>query len=130
MIDAPEDEATVPYQYVLANLLADAPEAVAVLFLDDSGETVELACVEGDPFDLKVSGAYLGIYLRRIRTILEETESGELRDFHIELDQLQYQVAPLPDGYSLILVQRRPARVAMGRRLLIAAAEQLRREVF
>ena len=120
----------MPFQYLLANLLADAPEAVAVIFLDDSGETVEMACTEGDPFDLKVSGAYLGIYLKRIHSNLEETESGELQDFHIELDNLQYQVAPLPDGYSLILVQLRPARVAQGRKMLASAAEQMRREVF
>lgn len=120
----------MPFQYVLANLLADAPEAVAVLFLDDSGETVELACTEGDPYDLRISGAYFGIYLRRIHTNLEQTESGELREFHIELEHLQYQIAPLPDGYSLILVQTRPARVALGRQMLASAAEQMRREVF
>ena len=37
---------------------------------------------------------------------------------------------PLPDGYYLVLVQRRPALVARARATMTAAAEQLTRELF
>ena len=42
----------MPFQYVLANLLADHPDAVGVLFLDDAGETVDFACAEESPYEM------------------------------------------------------------------------------
>ena len=35
----------MPFQYVLANLLAKNEGAVGVLFLDDSGETIDLSLI-------------------------------------------------------------------------------------
>ncbi len=120
----------MPFQYVLANLLAAIPDAVSVLFLDDAGETVEMACSEYRPFDMQVLGAYVGIYRQRIAGIVDGAEMGTTHLFHIERDQLHVHVAALPDGYSLALVQRRPTLVGEARRKLEGAAEELRREVF
>ena len=36
----------MPFQYTLANLLAENEGALGVLFLDETGETVDLACAE------------------------------------------------------------------------------------
>lgn len=120
----------MPFQYVLANLLAESPDAVSVLFLDDMGETVEMACSDCLPFDMQVLGVYLGLYLHRICGIVDGAEMGTTRVFHIERDRLHFHVAALPDGYSLALVQRRPTLVGQSRRRLETAAEELRREVF
>ncbi len=120
----------MPLQYVLANLLAESPDAVSVLLLDGEGETVEMACSEYRPFDMKLAGAYLGIYLRRIGGMIDGTELGTPLLVHVERDRLHFHVAALPDGYFLALVQRRPALVAESRRRLEHAAQELRREVF
>ncbi len=120
----------MPLQYVLANLLAESPGAVSVLLLDDTGEMVEMACSDYNPFDMRLLSAYLGIYLRRIDDIVGEAELGATRIFHIERDRLHYHVVALPEGYSLVLVQRRPGLVSEGRRRLETAAEQLRSEIF
>lgn len=120
----------MPFRYVLANLLAQSPDAVSVLFLDDAGETVEMACSDYRPFDMQLLGAYLGIYLRGIVGIVDGAEMGTTRLFHIERDRLHFHVVALPDGYSLALVQRRPTLVGEARRRLESAAEELRREVF
>ena len=58
------------FQYVLANLLANNDEALGALFLDDNGETVDLACAGYTPYQMRVVGAYLGIYLRQIEKVL------------------------------------------------------------
>jgi hypothetical protein len=120
----------MPFQYVLANLLAERPDALAVIFLDDAGETIDLASVQYAPFDLQVIGAYLGIYLRQIGRVTEQTSLGSPRFVHFELEKAHLYLMTLPDGYYLALVQRTPALLAVARRSLGRAAEELRREVF
>jgi hypothetical protein len=45
------------FQFILANLLANNDRAVGVLFLDGTGETVDLACSEFTPYDMRIVGA-------------------------------------------------------------------------
>jgi hypothetical protein len=119
------------FQYVLANLLANNDHALGALFLDGSGETVDLACgTDFTPYEMRVIGAYLGIYLRQLERVLTNNDLGEARMIHIEKKSLHIYVVPLPDGYHLALVQRHPALVARARESLNEAVEQLKRELF
>jgi hypothetical protein len=119
------------FQYVLANLLANNDHALGALFLDGSGETVDLACgTDFTPYEMRVIGAYLGIYLRQLDRVLTNNDLGEARMIHIEKKSLHIYVVPLPDGYHLALVQRHPALVARARESLNEAVEQLKRELF
>jgi hypothetical protein len=119
------------FQYVLANLLANNDHAMGALFLDGSGETVDLACgTDFTPYEMRVIGAYLGIYLRQLERVLTNNDLGEARMIHIEKKSLHIYVVPLPDGYHLALVQRHPALVARARESLNEAVEQLKRELF
>lgn len=79
---------------------------------------------------MRLLGAYLGIYLRLIGGMLSEARLGATRLCHIERASHHLHLIALPDGYYLVLVQRRPAKVGKARRSLQAAAEQLRSEVF
>jgi hypothetical protein len=118
------------FQFILANLLANNDRAVGVLFLDGSGETVDLACSEYTPYQMRVVGAYLGIYLRRLEKVLAGNDLGGPRMIHIEKQAIHIYAVPLPDGYYLGLVQRHPALVAQARRTLEEAVEQLKTELF
>lgn len=118
------------FQYVLANLLANNDDALGALFLDDNGETVDLACAGYSPYQMRVVGAYLGIYLRQIEKVLTGNELGAPRLIHIEKRDIHIYAMPLPDGYYLVLVQRRPALVARARHTMTDAAQQLTRELF
>ena len=120
----------MPFQYVLANLLADHPDAVGVLFLDDTGETVDFACADGSPYEMQLLGAYLGIYLRQVESIVTGADLGSIRWFHVERRKRHLHVTVLPDGYYLVLVQRHPAQVGSARESLRRAAIELAREVF
>lgn len=121
----------MPFQYILANLLAANEGAAGVLFLDDAGETVDLACADfATPYDLRVMGAYLGIYLRQIEGVAEAGQLGATRLIHIERGGLHIYAVPLPDGYHVALIQRRPGLVARARRTLHRAAHELRHEFF
>ena len=119
------------YQYVLANLLANNDHALGALFLDGTGETVDLACGTGfSPYEMRVIGAYLGIYLRQLEKVLANNDLGAARMIHIEKKAIHIYVVPLLDGYHLALVQRYPALVARARETLNDAVEQLKRELF
>lgn len=120
----------MPFQYILANLLADTEGAVGVLFFDETGETVDLASSELAPYDLRVLGAYLGITLRQLRRALDDTGAGDPQLLHVERSGLHVHAVALPDGYTLAVVQRPPALSARLRRSLIAAAAELERQVF
>jgi hypothetical protein len=118
------------FQTVLANLLAANENALGVLFLDGTGETVDLACADFSPDDMRVIGAYLGIHLRQLERMLVQSDLGEARLVHVQKQAIHIYAMPLPDGYYLALVQRHPALVARARVTLEDAAEQLRRELF
>lgn len=119
------------FQYVLANLLANNDNALGVLFLDGTGETVDLACgADFNPYEMRVIGAYLGIYLRQLEKLLSQTDLGETRMIHIEKRTVHIYAMPLPDGYYLALVQKHPALVAQARATLLDAVAQLKTELF
>ncbi|HEV7505432.1 MAG TPA: hypothetical protein VGS07_11010 [Thermoanaerobaculia bacterium] len=119
------------FQYVLANLLAHNDHALGALFLDGTGETVDLACgTDFSPYEMKVIGAYLGIYLRQLDRLLASNDLGEARMIHIEKKALHIYVVPLPEGYHLALVQGHPAMVAHAKETMALAVEQLRQELF
>lgn len=119
------------FQYVLANLLANNNDALGVLFLDGTGETVDLACgADFNPYEMRVIGAYLGIYLRQLEKLLSQTDLGETRMVHIEKRAVHIYAMPLPDGYYLALVQKHPSMVAQARSTLKDAVEQLKAELF
>ncbi len=120
----------MPVQYILANLLANTEAAVGAILLDDTGETVDLACSEVAPADLQIVGAYLGIYLRQMSATLSEGSLGRPRLVHIERDGMHLHLTTLPDGYFLALLQRTPAVVGAARAGLARAADELRREIF
>src|SRR4051794_9751271 len=119
------------FQYVLANLLAHNDHALGALFLDGSGETFDLACgTDFSPYEMRVIGAYLGIYLRQLERLLASNDLGEARMIHIEKKALHISVAPLPEGSPPALAQGHPAMVAQARETMNVAVEQLRQELF
>lgn len=117
----------MPFQYILANLLSENDQAVGVLFLDGTGETVDVVCAGFTPEQLKVVGAYLGIYFRQLDKAMESTDLGGPRMIHIEVQELHIFATALPDEYYLVLVQKRPALVARSRVTLLEAATELGR---
>lgn len=118
------------YEYVLRNLLAECEGSIGVLFLDDSGETVDLACTERDTHDMQLLGAYVGIYLRQFRRFLESERLGEIELIQVESTRAHVFACPLADGYFLVLVQRGPNLAAVARRQLERAAALLMDELF
>lgn len=120
----------MPFHFILADLLARNERAVGALFLDPSGETIDLACSELSPYQMRVLGAYLGIHLRHAERVLGSNWLGRPALLHVEQDQLHVYAAPLPEGYYLVLAQKPPAQVARCKKQLLDAAALIEREAF
>lgn len=118
------------FQYTLTNLLAANADALAALFLDETGEAVEVAVADFTPYQMKVVGAYVGIYLRQLSNVLQHAGLGEADYLHIEKSDLNLYAASLPDGYYLVMVQRHPALTAQARRSLARARREIAAEIF
>jgi hypothetical protein len=91
---------------------------------------VDLACSDYSPYQMRVEGAYVGIYLRQARKVAESNDLSEIGLLHLEKKEIHLYARPLPEGYCVVLVQRRPASVGLARRNLEEAAADLRRELF
>lgn len=120
----------MPFQYVLAELLAKVPAAVATVFLDDSGETIEVATTDFSPEELKILGAYFGISLRQARGLVETTRLGNLEFVYLRQGKLNLHAVCMPDDYCLVLVQSAPSSATAARRHLKNAVADLERELF
>lgn len=119
-----------PFREVLNRLLEKNRGALGVLFLDESGEAVDFVCDDFTPYQLRVVGAYVRIYLRQMARFLEDADLGETKLLHITRDDLYIYAMPLPDDYALAFVQRRPAMVAQALRTLGEVGREIRRELF
>ncbi|MCU0303602.1 MAG: hypothetical protein MUC56_06055 [Thermoanaerobaculales bacterium] len=119
----------MPFNYLLTNLMVDVPEAIGVIFLDDEGETVDFVTRHGEPFDLKVEGAYHGIFTRRLGSAFGTSGMGSLESFIVEGTELATLTHLLPAGYYVVLVARKPLAQARARHHLRQTATALAREI-
>lgn len=93
------------FRLILNELLATTAGAQAALFLDWEGETVELACDHDlSDHELRIIGAYQGIFLSRLRGLCAKVEAGEPRRFKIELAQHAVLSYDVKDGYYVVLL--------------------------
>jgi predicted regulator of Ras-like GTPase activity (Roadblock/LC7/MglB family) len=120
----------MPFNYLLTNLLVDVPQAVGAIFVDSEGEAVEWVTRHDDPFDLKVEGAYHGIFMRQLEQLTANVEAGAIDSFMIEGSRLITLTQALPDGYYVVLVVDRNGSRAYAQHRLRRAAEVIANEIF
>jgi hypothetical protein len=120
----------MPFQYVLTNLLVDVPEAVGAIFVDDEGEAVEWVSSDaGDPYHLKLEGAYHAIFQRFLATEGIVSETGRLQSYILKGRELVTLTELLPGGYYVVLVAHRAASLALARHHLGRAARAIAGEL-
>lgn len=119
----------MPFNYLLTNLLVDVPSAVGAIFLDPEGEAVDWVTRHGDPFDLKVEGAYHSIFKRRLDTVGSATVMGQVNHYIAKGSTVMSLTHALPDGYYLVLVLDRPGFTGQALYQLRRAASIVAREI-
>ena len=119
----------MPFNYLLTNLLVDIPHALGAIFVDPEGEAVEWVTRHGDPFDLKVEGAYHGIFKRQLENLGSTSELGKIGAYIVEGSRLVTLTQTLPDGYYVVLIVDRSGSRAEALHRLRRAAEVIAKEL-
>lgn len=108
--------------------MAAVPGAIGVMFLDYEGETVEM--LGERPFelsddDLRIIGAYQGIFLTQLRDLCVQLQAGGLRRFKLDFATARVFTFALTDGYYVVFVTESASNEAMVWRQLFKCRERL-----
>ena len=93
------------FRMILDELLVTTHGALAALFLDYEGETVELVC-DRDLSDhaLRILGAYQGIFLDRLRELCAHAGAGSPQRFKLQFAEVAVLSYDVKDGYYVVLL--------------------------
>jgi len=119
----------VPFQYLLTNLLVDVPGAHGAIFLDWEGEAVELVTRQATPYELKLEGAYHGIFLKRLQKLSERGDGGAVHSLTLVGRHLKVIGHNLKNGYYLLLLVEPGTPLWRATRAVHHTAEALNREI-
>ena len=117
---------------MLHELVASTPGAIGAIFLDHEGETVEMLHdrpFEADDHDIKVMGAYQGIFFTRLRELCERTGSGRPHKFAVEFASAKVLSCDLKDGYYLVFLVDSTANDGVAWHRLELCREKLMAEI-
>jgi hypothetical protein len=93
------------FRLILDELLVTTHGALAALFLDYEGETVELVCDRDlSDHNLRILGAYQGIFLMQLRTLCSNADAGEPRRFKLQFAENAVLSYDVKDGYYVVLL--------------------------
>lgn len=118
------------FRLILDELLVTTHGAMAALFLDFEGETVELVCDRDlSDHNLRILGAYQGIFLMQLRTLCANADAGEPRRFKIQFAEMAVLSYDVKDGYYVVLLVDSSFNEGMAWRRLERCRERLLREM-
>ena len=95
------------FLHILRRLVTAVPGSIGALFLDYEGETVSMLSerpfdIEDD--DLRMFGAYQGIFLTQLRALTARVDAGTPVRFKLEFARTRAFTCDLQDGYYLVLL--------------------------
>jgi hypothetical protein len=93
------------FRQILDELLVTTAGSLAAIFLDWEGETIALACDRDlSDHELRILGAYQGIFLDRLRDICTRIAAGQPHRFKLEFEEQSVLSYDVRDGYYIVLL--------------------------
>ena len=118
------------FRLILDELLVTTHGALAALFLDFEGETVELVCDRDlSDHNLRILGAYQGIFLGQLRAMCANAGAGEPRRFKLQFAEKSVLSYDVKDGYYVVLLVDSSFNEGMAWRRLERCREKLLAEM-
>lgn len=118
------------FRLILDELLVTTHGALAALFLDFEGETVALVCDRDlSDHNLRILGAYQGIFLDQLRTLCAKSGAGEPRRFKLQFSEKSVLSYDVKDGYYVVLLVDSTFNEGMAWRRLERCREKLLAEM-
>jgi hypothetical protein len=118
------------FRLILNELLVTTHGALAALFLDFEGETVELVCDRDlSDHELRVLGAYQGVFLDRLRTMCSHVSLGNPLRYKIQFPEVAVLSYDVRDGYYVVLLVEPTFNEGVAWRRLANCRERLLEEM-
>lgn len=120
------------FREILHELVASTPGAMGAVFLDHEGETVAMLHdrpFEAEDHDIKVMGAYQGIFFMRLRELCDRVEAGRPERFKVEFATAKVLSWDLKDGYYLVFLVDSTAIESIAWRQLAHCREKIMAEI-
>jgi predicted regulator of Ras-like GTPase activity (Roadblock/LC7/MglB family) len=120
------------YRRILLDLLQTTRGSLGAIFLDSEGESVEVITerpFDADDHDLRVIGAYQGIFLSRLKRLCDTLRAGSPQRFKVEFEKMNVLSCDLKDGYYLVLVVDDTANEGVAWRELERCRERIVAEI-
>ena len=120
------------FRRILLDLLQTTRGSLGAIFLDSEGESVEVITerpFDADDHDLRVIGAYQGIFLSRLKRLCETIRAGSPQRFKVEFEKMNVLSCDLKDGYYLVLVVDDTANEGVAWRALERCRERIVEEL-
>ncbi len=92
---------------ILRDVLESTHGAIGAVFLDSEGESVDVVTArpfETDDHDLRVIGAYAGIFMSKLRRVANATDGGDVARYKFDFAASRIFCCNLHDGYYLVLI--------------------------
>jgi predicted regulator of Ras-like GTPase activity (Roadblock/LC7/MglB family) len=122
----------VPFRSILLELLQSIHGSLGALLLDWEGESVEAVTerpFDADDHDLKVIGAYQGIFLTRLKNLCDDIAIGTPHRFKIDFAGTTVMSSDLKDGYYVVLIVEPATNEGVAWRELERCREKLLEEI-
>ncbi|MFH1438465.1 MAG: roadblock/LC7 domain-containing protein [Pseudomonadota bacterium] len=100
MEEAREDKST--FFTILETLVSDVPGAIASMFCDEEGESIEY-CGSLDTYDIKIAGAYSAIIIRQLKT----AHSPDTNFVEVTCHQRTLFVQQIEHYFLVLILERR-----------------------
>jgi predicted regulator of Ras-like GTPase activity (Roadblock/LC7/MglB family) len=119
----------LPFRSILSDLLLGVPGSIGAMFLDYEGETVELLGHNINADDLRIIGAYQGIFLDQLARLSDDAALGTPARMKIEFRAARILSSVMKDGYYLVLVIGPGANEGQAWRKLDECRDRLMHEI-
>ncbi len=119
----------MPFQREIDSIVRDLPGAVGAILVDFEGEAIVASPVAIPHYDLKVVGAYGGIFLEQLRRVTRDSNLGTPLAITIDGADSRLLISALKDGYHLLLVLSKDSILPLARERMRIAAERLLAEL-
>jgi hypothetical protein len=119
----------VPFRKILNEMITSTEGAIAAVFLDYEGETVELLSNGLPVDDVKIIGAYQGIYRTQLHNLAERIDAGPVDRFKFDFPGAKVMSVDLKDGYYVTLVLDHHANEGVAWRHLETCRDRLLAEM-
>jgi predicted regulator of Ras-like GTPase activity (Roadblock/LC7/MglB family) len=120
------------FRQILLQLLQSTDGSLGALFLDWEGECVEAITerpFDADDHDLRVIGAYQGIFRTQLRKLCESIDAGAPLRLKMDFEKTKVLTCDLKDGYYLVLVLESRTNEGVAWRHLEACRHRLLAEI-